>query len=155
MSFTCPSCGAGDVRRLQLIYREGYSAINASTNSVGVATGGGYASLGSATARTTGSQQTLLSMGAAPPEKKKTGGSIFGVVIGTMFILGGLGSPGAGLLFGLALAGICGYFLKQALEHNRTVYPAQHQRWQNTFMCNRCGEHFIPQALAAPATAGV
>jgi predicted RNA-binding Zn-ribbon protein involved in translation (DUF1610 family) len=155
MSFTCPSCASEDVRRLQLIYREGYSAVNASTNTVGLARGGGYTSVGSARSQTSGTQQTLLSMGAAPPEKRKVGGKIFGLLVGVLFILAGLGSPGAGLLFGLALAGICGYVLKQAMDYNGAVYPAELQRWQNTFMCNRCGNHFIPRALAAAATAGV
>lgn len=151
MSFTCPACHSQDVRRLQLIYREGASTLQATTSSVGVAYGGGYSSVGSGRGITTGTQQTLLSRGAAPPEKMKSGGLIVGLVIGSLLVLGGIGNPGGALLFGLALAGICGYRLKQAMHYNGNVFPVQFKRWENSFMCNRCGERFIPAALAPAA----
>ncbi|HEX6040127.1 hypothetical protein [Longimicrobium sp.] len=142
MSFACPACHSQDIRRLQIIYREGSSTMQATT------------SAGAARAYTSGTQQTLLSRGAAPPEKKKVGGLVVGVVLGALFLLGGMSSPGAGLLFGLALAGICGWLLKQALDYNGQEFPRLFKRWENTFMCNRCGEHFIPATLTAPAIAG-
>lgn len=152
MSFACPVCHSSEVRRLQLFYREGASTLQATTETSGWGRGGGVISHGTSRARMTGSQQTLLSRGAAPPEKKKVGGLVVGLVIGIFFVLGGLGSPGGALVFGLVLAGICGLLLKQALHFNGNDFPRLFRQWENTFMCNRCGERFVPGELA-PAVA--
>lgn len=32
-----------------------------------------------------------------------------------------------------------------ALRHNKWTYPAQRERWERSFLCERCGELFVPR----------
>lgn len=141
-SLGCPKCASAEVRRLSLIYQEGLSTINTNSSTVGGGFGGGGAAFGSASTHTTGRQQTALSRQAAPPAKKHTiAWGTLGVVCGFVG-LGSLSSPGLGTLIWIALAVVAARFALQAKKYNAEVYPGLHQRWEQSFMCNRCGEVF-------------
>lgn len=140
MSLACPRCSNPNVRRLSLIFQEGTSHIQTSTAGVATASGGGW---GVGTAATTGRQQTLLSLGASPPTRMTMGGAVAATLFGVLLILGGISDPGGMLVVGLLFAGIGGYRVKRAMDYNRNVYPGLLDTWQNTFLCNRCGDRFV------------
>jgi hypothetical protein len=145
MSIACPKCTSTEVRKLSLIYNEGLSIINTQTTSFGsgVSSGGGMA-FGSSSGSTTGHQQTMLSKQAAPPSKKHwILWSCFAVFCGMMG-LSGLSHPGIGNLFGIGLAVLGVRFALAGKKYNAEVLPGLFQRWEQSFMCNRCGERFVP-----------
>ncbi|HEX8831235.1 MAG TPA: hypothetical protein VF705_08730, partial [Longimicrobium sp.] len=150
----CPKCATPDVRKLPLIYREGLSSVDTRTHGVGVGAGG--VAVGGA--RTQGMSQTVLSQGASPPVQKDTGGA----TVATLVIAGVLG-----LLFGqthallgwVAFAGgafLLYRFLVGPLNlWNAVEFPKLYRRWENTFLCTRCGERFVHELEPAPAAAPI
>lgn len=143
-NLACIKCGSVEVRRLSLIYQEGLAIINTSSQTSGAAFGsGGGASFGSASTRTTGTQQTALSKQAAPPVKKHT--ILWGIAAGILGImtLSGLSSFSLSVLVFAGLAVLAGRMSLKAKAYNATTFPELHARWQQSFMCNRCGETFV------------
>jgi hypothetical protein len=143
-NLACAKCGAAEVRRLSLIYQEGLSTINTQSQTMGQSFGGGGAAFGSASTHTTGRQQTALSKQASPPAKKHTilwsiCAGIFGLVA-----LSSLSSPGFGTLITIAITAASVRFALQAKAYNAMKFPELYQRWERSFMCNRCGEVFTP-----------
>ena len=145
MNLACPKCASTEVRKLSMIYNEGLSIINTQTTSFGsgVTSGGGMA-FGSSSGATTGQQQTMLSKQAAPPSKKHwilwTGFAAFCGLVG----ISGLTHPGVGNLVGIGLAVMGARFAIAGKKYNEEVHPGLFQRWEQSFMCNRCGERFVP-----------
>jgi len=143
-NLACTKCGAAEVRRLSLIYQEGLSTINTQSQTMGSSFGGGGAAFGSASTNTTGQQQTALSKQASPPAKKHTIlWSIAAAIVGFM-TLGSLAHPGLGDLIGIAATAASVRFALQAKAYNALKFPELYQRWERSFMCNRCGEVFTP-----------
>ena len=144
MNLACPKCTSTEVRKLSLIYNEGLSIINTVSQGTGVAMGsGGGMAFGSSSSHTTGRQQTALSKQASPPDKKHwilwTSAALFSGMMG----LSGLSHPGVGNLFFLGLAVLAGRFALQGKAYNAEVHPGLMQRWEQSWMCNRCGEKFV------------
>jgi hypothetical protein len=148
----CPRCATPDVRKLPLIYREGLSSVDTRTHGVGV--GGGGGAVGGA--RTQGVSQTVLSQGAAPPAQKETGGATFGaLVIAGVFamflgqvhaVLGWLAFAGGFLLLYKFMVGPLNLW-------NAVEFPKLYRRWENTFLCTRCGERFVHELQPVPVPA--
>jgi hypothetical protein len=127
-----------------MIYNEGLSIINAQTSTVGSGFGGGGAAFGSASSHTTGRQQTQLSKQASPPGKKAwLLWSAVAVICGFL-ALGSLAHPGVGLLFYVGITALAVRFALKGRAYNSEVYPELYQKWERSFMCNRCGEMFVP-----------
>lgn len=143
MSIECPKCGATEVRKLSLIYDEGLSTINTQSQTVGFGFGGGGMATGSAGTSTVGRQQTALSKRAAPPAKKLWwlwGGA---AAVAAPMALGGILHPGLGTLL---LIGFTAWAVRSAMkgrEYNGQVLPGLLDRWQRSWMCNRCGDMFV------------
>lgn len=148
----CPKCATPDVRKLPLIFREGLSSVDTRTRAVGVAAGRG-AVLG---ARTQGTSQTVLSQGASPPVPRDTGGAalatlviagVLGVIFGqTHALLGWVAFIGGAFLLHRFLVGPIKLW-------NAVEFPKLYRRWENTFLCTRCGERFVHELELAPANA--
>ena len=145
MDLACPKCSTTEVRKLSLIYNEGLSIINTVSHGTGAAVGsGGGMAFGSHSSHTTGRQQTGLSKQAAPPEKKHwILWSSCAVVCG-FIALSGLSHPGFGTLVAIGLAVLSVRFALKGKEYNAQVLPGLLQQWDRSFMCNRCGEKFVP-----------
>ncbi|HUQ82287.1 MAG TPA: hypothetical protein VM076_14140 [Gemmatimonadaceae bacterium] len=142
-NLACTKCGSAEVRRLSLIYQEGLAIINTSSQTSGAAFGsGGGASFGSASTRTTGTQQTALSKQAAPPAKKHT--ILWGMAAGIlgMIALSGLSDFSFSVVVFAALAALAGRMSLKAKVYNAATFPELYARWERSFMCNRCGETF-------------
>lgn len=141
----CPKCGSEHVRRLSLIYREGLAVVNTGTTGVGM--GGDGMAVGGA--RTGGTQQSLASIGAAPPEKRRMGGAIAMIAVGLFVMLGGPGMGMGALVFGVVLAALGGMWAYGASHHNNHVFPALHRQWEASYSCTRCAEVFVWRGPAA------
>jgi hypothetical protein len=150
----CPSCGSSNVKRLSLVHREGLATSSSVTGAIGFA--GGHVAVGHGTTRS--AHQTLLSRQFAPPHRKSMVWPWVGMVFsgfGTLSaVLGGLGdtspnaSAGRGVM-GMMLAIYVPVFLLSfraywnGKRHNEQ-YPRQLLVWDNSYMCGRCGEVFVP-----------
>jgi hypothetical protein len=145
MELACPKCSSPEVRKLSLIYNEGLSIINTVSHGSGVAVGaGGGMAFGSHSSQTTGRQQTALSKQAAPPGGKhwilwSSCAAIFGLMS-----LSSLAHPGFGLLVMIGITAAAVRFALKGKEYNAEVLPGLLARWEQSFMCNRCGEKFVP-----------
>jgi hypothetical protein len=145
MTLACPKCTSAEVRKLSLIYNEGLSIINTVSQGSGMAVGsGGGMAFGSHSSHTTGRQQTALSKQAAPPNKRhwilwSSSAAIFGLIT-----LGGLSHPSVGTFFTLGITALSVHFALAGKKYNAEVHPGLLARWEQSFMCNRCGEKFVP-----------
>ena len=114
MDLACPKCTSTEVRKLSLIYNEGLSMVNTVSHGSGAAFGsGGGMAFGSTSTSTTGRQQTALSQ------------------------------QGLGTLVGLGLTILAVRFAISGRQFNYGVHPGLMQKWDQSFMCNRCGAHFV------------
>ncbi|HYW09253.1 MAG TPA: hypothetical protein VE913_20000, partial [Longimicrobium sp.] len=115
---------------------------------VSLATGGagaGWGGAGGLAAGTSGRQQTMASIGAAPPAPTGMGLALALGVLGILLAVAG-GTMGA--VFGLVLLAVSGVAVYGAWKHNHAEYPRLLQVWEKTFMCQRCGERFVPDGAA-------
>ena len=60
------------------------------------------------------------------------------------FSLAGLAHPGFGTVITICITAMSVRFALQAKAYNGLKFPELHQRWERSFMCNRCGEVFTP-----------
>lgn len=145
MNLACPKCTSAEVRKLSMIYSEGLSTISAmSTGSSSGFSSSGSVGFGTHTTHTSGRQQTALSKQAAPPEKKHWILWSSAAAISGLIALGGLSHPS---FWTLVFAGLTVLSVKNAISgkaYNAEVLPGLMQRWEKSFMCNRCGETFQP-----------
>jgi hypothetical protein len=145
LTLACPKCGASEVRKLSLIYDEGRSTIRTQSQTVGAGFSGGGMGFGSASTSTTGQQQTALSKQAAPPARKMwlLWGAV--AVVSGFMALGGLRHPGFGTLVLIAIVAWAARSAMRGREYNATVHPGLLERWQRSWMCNRCGDMFAAE----------
>ena len=150
MSFNCIKCNSEDVRRLSIIHSDGLSNIDTTTSGSSISGGDGVLRAGSGTAKTTGTMQTDQSRKAAPPQKYSYFGIIVIWIIGTlllMWFLGwlGLAVSGTGMqgqIFRYGSLIFLAWLFYKTCMHNWKIYPSLKAKWDNSFMCLRCGEIF-------------
>lgn len=143
----CPKCGSEHVRRLSLIYREGLAVVNTGTTGAGV--GIGNDGIGVGGARTSGTQQSLASMGAAPPEERSLGGPVVTIVVGVVLLLSGLQGSVLAAVIGAVVAAVGGMWARGASHYNDHVRPRLMEQWEASYSCTRCAEVFVWQGPAA------
>ena len=137
-SIACTKCGSSEVRRLSLIYEEGLS--HSATQSQ---TAFGGAAFGStASTFSTGTSQTALSKKAAPPTKKHTIlWALLAGFLGFCTVAGIANFSFWTLVFG-GLTYLAVMKSLKAKAYNAMAFHEEHERWQRSFMCNRCGGVF-------------
>jgi len=144
----CPSCGSDNTQRLQIIHEGGLKFQNATAISGGAA-GGAFGEAGALISTTRGTQQSVLSMRAAPPAQKRVGCVAWTLLIIEMIMLF-TGQPTA-IVIGLIAGGLTIAYMVSQTRYNSKEWPPLFERWQQTFMCMRCGKPYIPSANAADA----
>jgi len=151
---SCPNCGSGDTRRLEIVYQDGLHDVQ--TRSTGAGLGGDGFGLGGGVgaATTTGTQQSRLSQSAAPPVKYSAigpGCTLVAVIVVALVIPNPVSWSIAAVVALICIALISGYN-----KHNSTVFPTLYADWSNTFMCLRCGNRFLAtqerNVTSAPTT---
>ncbi|MBD2628942.1 hypothetical protein [Trichormus variabilis] len=138
MLIICPKCQSDNSRKLSLIYQEN---VTHSTSTV-------RGSIGSKSAAAYKNETNATSLGkiAAPPEKPKSNiilifKTIFitwiGIIVFTIFK--------ALVLIELLIFLVFPIYLFWALRKNilySRKYPKLYKKWDNSFMCQRCGTIF-------------
>jgi predicted RNA-binding Zn-ribbon protein involved in translation (DUF1610 family) len=137
----CPRCGSEHVRSLSLVYREGLAVVNTGTAGAAVGAASGRVAVGGA--KTAGTQQSLASIGAAPPEKRSAGGGFGIMAFGLFLLLVGMEAGAAALLLGLAAIAAGAVWVYAASQYNGNVFPGLHRRWESSYSCSRCAEVFV------------
>lgn len=149
---TCTKCGIDDYKTLKMVYASGTSNLNLKTRGAGCNPFtillfpfiGFWSLLFSSfgASRTTGTQQSLISAEATPPERKSLVGSLVVAVIG-LFLLGG-----GGKFLGLILLVLGGLSTYAAITYNSRTFPRERAAWENSVMCQRCGNIYMPGLTA-------
>jgi hypothetical protein len=164
---TCPRCNAPHAKKLSLIYSDGISTVQSSTQSVGQVKTIGRVKFSTA-GTTTGMQQSEASKDAAPPfvpalvslgTKSKSKTSIYGLVLAFVVAViimqsgGSLFNVISGILIVCGLTALVVFCIEEkpsdeeTKEYQRSTKAERtaYDKWSKTFACGSCGEHFIPK----------
>lgn len=143
MRITCPKCSSSEARSLSLIHREGLTNTQGQTAGTSVGSLGG--SLGVSTMRgtITAQSQTVLSKEAAPPEARAFFPWVLSAIVLGLFVLAQLGDIGFWTVVAALLAVLSVLQAKRARAFNTQELPGLKARWDQSFMCNRCGQVFV------------
>jgi hypothetical protein len=149
--YKCASCSTTDIQKLSMVYESGTSTISGTTTGTSTGVGIGRGGLGIGTAvnssRTSGTQTTELAKRAAPPEKKFGAGWIgIGVAVGIVAMAIG------GIVIALVVIGGSVAVAQPGIRYNRDVFPSLRARWEQSWLCHRCGAIFQPGGNALPAS---
>lgn len=143
MNVACPRCASLDALRLPLIHREGLAEVPGRMAEPG---GASFASLigrSPASALARSHSRTVLARQVSPPHRRNVGGWLLVAIVFGVLLLISLPDPGLRALIYAGLAGLGGWMVKANREYNAIVLPALLIRWEQSFMCNRCGEIFV------------
>src|SRR5262245_58569124 len=100
MDLTCPDCGSTDTRSVALIYKQGTSSLETTSNTIGAGAGAGGLAGGIAATASSGSSQSLLAQEIAPPKPldNTAGGCLLAVGVALLLIAVVFSSPIAGVI---------------------------------------------------------
>ena len=143
MNLVCPKCASVEARSLSLIYREGLSHTQTNTTGVGFGGAAGGVGAGTVSAVSHGRSQTALSKEASPPTRKNVIGWLLLTIFFGFFFLGSIKSFGLMTIIFAGIAALGFWMAKNNREYNASQFPELYNRWQQSFMCNRCGAVFI------------
>ncbi|TAM79751.1 MAG: hypothetical protein EPN47_18325 [Acidobacteria bacterium] len=152
----CPKCKSEDAVKLSLVHAAGLSDVKTRSRGHGLALGDGGLLLGFGSSKAAGTSQTQLSKLAAPTHKKRYRHVIIawfiGLAIGNWFILV-INAPTARLdphtlsqthWFTYGFSALLVLILAVLWRFNHMVLPRRCELWNNSFMCQHCGEIFQP-----------
>lgn len=141
----CRKCGSDNTQRVAMAFQSG--TVTGRTTGVGFAPGAGVIVGGVRT-----NTQTELARQVAPPTPPaypsgNVVAAVFGgLVVGAVF-LAAINSKPLGMLFFLAWLG-CGIVLAVVSHRGHvgrmTTYQTQWAIWNKRWICNRCGEIWLP-----------
>lgn len=132
MNLQCPRCQSDKVARLEMVYGSGFSR----TMNIGVGNGSNNQDF-------MGVSQTHLSKKAGPPRKKIW---YFWILL-PMFTLVLAAIPKIGTVVWLAMWGVAIWRIVIGRRYNKHIWPHLYQRWQQKWMCEKCGEIFEPESV--------
>lgn len=149
MDLHCLNCGSTDLKRISLAYEEGLCRVNTRTRLRGLLLGTDEPSVFMGRARTRGSQQTELSRRLRPPVKWSYLKLIFWATCVSFFLLlfyihvvMGSSSKASALpvmVYAVVCPSVVATLAVVFWRHNRSAYREEHQRWNRSFLCQRCG----------------
>ncbi|MBU2719354.1 hypothetical protein HF563_08200 [Acidithiobacillus ferridurans] len=133
-----------------MTYEAGLSDVKTRTSGVGVGIGRGGIGLGIGGGKTKGTAQTQASQRAAPPPKKKLIKPlliIFAIVIVLSFPFSG--NKVIQDVITLSWIAASAGWIAWAFYFNIKLWPPLKRTWDQSFICNRCGNVFQPSAQEA------
>ena len=149
MHLHCPNCRSRDLKKVSLAYQEGVSQVDARTRLRGLIFGGGGPKFIAGIVTTHGTQRTELSTRLRPPVKWSYAKLAFRAVVVTFVAIA------AGVVFVasstppvstlpiklyVSLAPIVFLLLAVLVWHyNGTEYRLAYARWNQSYICQRCG----------------
>ncbi|MCP5231745.1 MAG: hypothetical protein H6948_06555 [Zoogloeaceae bacterium] len=137
-SMACPKCNSTEWKLASLIHKEGLAHVNIATKGAGVAVSTSGVGAGGGGGTSVGTQQSQLSIEAAPPG---------GLQLTSAFGLVGLISVTLGLFVsGWFLIGfvICTAGALSTYPTEKKRFDAARAKWEVTRMCTRCGTFYQP-----------
>ncbi len=142
-NLNCPACRSRQTARLSVVYEQGLSNINTSSNTGGVGLGFGGLGVGIARSRTRGVSQTALSQKAAPPAKMGCAKPLVTIFVVYAF-LNIFDSQGANVANALAAGWLCCSVAAITIvsNYNSKTWPPLKAVWDRTYLCGRCGHMF-------------
>ena len=143
MNFVCPACNSDNVQRLSIVYLGGLSSIETRSRGSGLAIGGDGIGLGMGRTKTTGTAQTVASMRAAPPPKKRFLKPAGLILLAYLFVVPLVyASPVKLHMTEFAWATTTIGWLLFAMYYNLKKWPLHKSLWDNTCLCSRCDTIF-------------
>ena len=152
MDLRCPKCNSNDLKKVSLAYQEGLYRTYARTRLSAAVLGGNGPDLVVGRATTRGSQQSALSIKLSPPLEWSYlkvvfwSGLVFLSLGWIVFYVNTVSTNATTLIsapltiFGLVSAGIFVLLLFFIWRHNHTAYAQRYARWDQSFICHRCGD---------------
>jgi hypothetical protein len=148
----CTVCQSTNLVKISLAYEQGLSDYNGRSRSRGLSLGTGGIGLWGGSAKATGTFQTRLSARLSPPTKMSYWKTTVWWFLGflTLWFIAIALMPGnahkakefsrecawAADAYGAALVFLWCFIWR----YNHRVFPAQHGRWDRSFLCRRCGK---------------
>ena len=133
---TCPVCNGNNWKAASLVYQEGLTTVDTSTNSLGLGLGGGHLGLGVARGKTKGVHQTELSKRAAPPSENSWRVAFLMGAIVTAIL--GLFASFWWFITCLFIAGVFATWTSGAEARAKEV-----EFYNNKRVCQQCGHIYI------------
>lgn len=152
MDLRCPKCNSTDLKRISLVYQEGFSRIHTRSRLRAIAVGSDGPDIIFGRATNRGTAQTELSKVLSPPRKRSYRQLLrywcFALVVGSWVVMAldasmtntrsAISLPLlAFVAFSLGVLVLLGFSF---WRHNHSVFPLEYSRWNKHFVCNRCGE---------------
>ena len=141
---SCPRCFGTEWKLASLVYAEGLSGVASRARGGGLAVG--TAGIGAAMggARTSGTQQSVLSALAAPPKRRMP----MTILWVSLLVLFGLGAINSRALFPFLIVATCILGLAYFFPKERLRNAKKKRRYAVTRFCLRCGTfYFEPSDL--------
>jgi hypothetical protein len=146
MPVSCPQCNTEDTQRLSLAYESGISDVNTTSSGTGIGFGSGGIGIGIGSSQTHGIAQTVLSQRAAPPFKASylliLKRWFIALILATVFMLIINASGMLERVISLAIHATAVFALFRATAFNHNQWPVLFQKWQQSYICLRCGNIF-------------
>jgi hypothetical protein len=154
----CPNCKSSDVKKVSLAHEEGLFQTTARSRLRGFLLGENGPNLVVGRAITQGTHQSQLSVRLRPPAKWSYAklilwSALFSLGLMVVYIRSVMASAtpasSVGVISCLVLFPVVFLFcLFLVWRHNTFFYPRQLERWNRSFLCNRCGavsEHSLAE----------
>jgi hypothetical protein len=151
MDLQCPNCRSTDLKKVSLAYQEGLRHVSTRTRLRGVVVGSDGPDLVVGRATTKGMQQTEISKALTPPAKssyvKLFGWSalVFLSVGWIVFYVNTITKNSSSVssfpltIYALLSAGVFVVLFLVYWKRNRSTYPREFAKWNQSFVCGRCG----------------
>lgn len=134
----CSQCQSDQIQKLSLVFKSGFSRIQSRSTGAGFGMGG----IGIGAANTKGTQLTATAAEAAPPQPQPLMWPVLSMIV---FALIGLGAT---THIWLAVAAIAAVITFNRAKYNREIYPNLYAKWDQSYLCMRCGAMMIPNNRA-------
>lgn len=149
MDLHCPNCDSTDLKRISLAYEEGLCRVNIRTRLWGLFLGTDEPSIFMGRAKTRGSQQTELSRRLQSPVKWSYLKLIFWaaclsfvLLLFYIHVVMGSSSKASALpvmIYAVVCPSVVAALAVIFWRHNRSTYREEQERWNRSFLCQRCG----------------
>ena len=149
MDLRCPKCNSNNLKKVSLAYQEGTYDINARSRMRGLLFAGGGPGILVGRTSTRGSQQSALSKRLSPPTKwsyvKLVGWSgVVTLIALVLYVQHVMASPvpasSLPVKLYVAFAPLVLFLLVGIVwRHNHSAYQQKYARWNESYICERCG----------------
>jgi hypothetical protein len=140
----CPKCNSSDTRKFSILYQSGTTL----GDFTGGGIGGSSSGLGGGIFSGNSKNQTLLAQRVAPPKED----SNLPAVTWIAAIVGFIVTLPFGCGFGITAFAVVfiGLGLVLAIGNSGDSLSARRKRWENSWLCMKCGHGFVEGATSQP-----